>query len=122
VLEFVRLLPHEDLVNLVVSTIKTAGMDSALSSGWTHRRSVGTVFEDAEATGAMEESASDDVTRWLANNEEVLRAHEGEWIALAGDVVVAHAPSFLQVMQQVEAQGIEDPFLVPVVPARPFVG
>lgn len=63
----------------------------------------------------------EDLVEWLATPEELLRAIPGEWVAFAGRHVVAHAPSFLQVMRQVEALGSEDLLLVPVAPDQPLI-
>lgn len=69
-----------------------------------------------------EGSSSEGMMEWLATQEELLRAYQGEWVAFVGHDAVAHAPSFLEVMQQVESLGIEEPFLVPVAPDQPFIG
>lgn len=59
---------------------------------------------------------------WLSTQGTLLAPYRGEWVAFSGHDVVAHAPSFLEVMRQVESLGIDDPFLVPVVPDEPFIG
>ena len=66
--------------------------------------------------------SSEGMMEWLATQDELLRAYQGEWVAFVGHDAVAHAPSFLEVMQQVESLGVEEPFLVPVAPDLPFVG
>jgi hypothetical protein len=80
----------------------------------------------AEPTGtgrnANEESPRDDMLEWLATQPGLLRAYQGEWVAFAGHDIVAHDPSFLKVMQQVDSLGVEDPLLVPVAPDQPFIG
>ncbi len=76
----------------------------------------------AEADLAGEEPSSDDMMEWLATQDELLRAYQGEWVAFVGHNVAAHAPSFLEVMRQVESLGVEEPFLVPVAPNQPFIG
>ena len=68
------------------------------------------------------ENMGEDMTEWLATQSERLRPYQGEWVAFANHDIVAHAPSFLEVMRQVETLGIERPFLVPVATDQPFFG
>ena len=76
----------------------------------------------AEADLVENESSSEDLIEWLATQEALLRAYQGQWVAFIGHDVAAHAPSFLEVMRQVESLGVEEPFLVPVAPDQPFIG
>jgi transcriptional regulator with XRE-family HTH domain len=59
---------------------------------------------------------------WLSTQRTLLAPYQGEWVAFVGHDIVAHAPSFLEVMRAVESLGINDPFLVPVMPDEPFIG
>ena len=68
------------------------------------------------------EDMDEDMTEWLATQSERLRPYQGEWVAFANHDIVAHAPSFLDVMRQVETLGIKHPFLVPVATDQPFFG
>lgn len=71
---------------------------------------------------AEEQHSSDDTMDWLANHGRCLSAFQDEWVALVGHDIVAHDPSFLEVMRQVEALGVENPLLVPVPSSQPFIG
>jgi hypothetical protein len=76
----------------------------------------------AEEDPAEKGSSSEDLIEWLATQEALLRTYQGEWVAFVGHDVAAHAPSFLEVMRQVESLGVEEPFLVPVALDQPFIG
>ena len=76
----------------------------------------------AEADLVEKESSSEDLIEWLATQEALLRVYRGEWVAFVGHNVAAHAPSFLEVMRQVESLGVDEPFLVPVARDQPFIG
>ncbi len=41
-----------------------------------------------------EQTSREEMMEVLATQEDVLRAYRGEWVALAGHDVVAHAPAF----------------------------
>lgn len=75
-----------------------------------------------DADPVEEGSSSESMLEWLESQDALLRAYQGEWVAFVGHDAIAHAPSFLEVMQQVEALGVEEPFLVPVAPDQPFIG
>ena len=40
--------------------------------------------------------------------------YAGEWVAFVGDKVIAHSASLQEVMESAHAQGIKEPFLVPM--------
>lgn len=75
---------------------------------------------NVDSTG--EDPARENMMEWLSTQGALLDSYQGEWVAFSGHDIVAHAPSFLDVMREVEARGIDDPFLVPVVTDEPFIG
>jgi len=58
---------------------------------------------------------------WVSRNLEVLRQqYAGQWIAITGNQVVAHAQSLSDLLPQLSAPGAERPF-VTQIPAAPIV-
>jgi hypothetical protein len=76
------------------------------------------------STGAddVAEGQRDDTLDWLATQPHLLDDYAGEWVAFDGRTIVAHDPSFLEVMRRVEELGVEHPYLFPVAPQGYFVG
>ena len=58
---------------------------------------------------------------WVSKNlEELRRRHGGQWIAVAGNEVVASAPSVPELLEQCSAAGVVKPF-VTQIPANPAI-
>lgn len=54
---------------------------------------------------------------WVeAHADELSERFSGDWIAVKGDRVVAHAKNLSDVNKQVEGQGIDDPFFLKIPP------
>ena len=81
----------------------------------------GRVASDPRAA-EQPELIGEDTLNWLATQPHLLDDYAGEWVAFADRTIVAHDPSFLGVMRQVEDLGIAHPFLFPVPPADFFAG
>lgn len=65
--------------------------------------------------------AESDALEWVSRNLPQLRVrYAGQWIAVSGNQVVAHARSLPELMQRLEEAAIERPF-VTEIPAEPVV-
>ena len=58
---------------------------------------------------------------WLTSHPGALAAFEDQWVAIAGERVVAHGESMVDVVREAKRQGFDDPLLVPVMP-YPWIG
>lgn len=73
---------------------------------------------DVEQTISVAPNAAHEETlAWLAANPGLLSGYEGQWVAFDGRRIVAHDASMPDVVRKARDLGVDDPFLVPVLPA-----
>ncbi len=65
---------------------------------------------------------NEDILEWLATQPGLLEPYHGQWVALHERTIVAHDPSFAEVIRQAHARGVEDPLLVPVPSSTYILG
>ena len=56
----------------------------------------------------------DDDLDWVYDHMEELGEHEGKWIAVIGQRIVGSACTVDEVIDQVERQGLTDPFITKI--------
>ena len=118
----VRLPLREALVNVLVEAYL-----SAVNEPWPREAAlgsrVGLTFDYAlpRDWSTLADSPHEDTLEWLASQPGLLREYEGEWVALAGRSVVAHAPMMDEAVSLARAAGVDDPLLVPVAPSMPVI-
>jgi hypothetical protein len=62
------------------------------------------------------EAELDAAQRWLSENPEVLQGLENQWAAVWEGKLIAHGPSYGDVVDEARRHGYEDPLMVPVMP------
>ena len=65
-------------------------------------------------TTQPEVTTGDDDMNWVHEHMQELRAYQGKWIAVIGQRVVAAGSSVMQLLQDVEAQGLSEPFVTQI--------
>ena len=78
------------------------------------------MVKPAETTTPIESTHKADLN-WLTSHPGALADFEDQWVAIAGERVVAHGESMVDVVREAERQGFNDPLLVPVMP-YPWIG